>query len=160
MTILKTVYASAPTDELILLTIEIALTGSTTLRFVQGFEDQILGVNGVMQKFIAASISIGLPNHDTSGQQTLRFAIGGVNSTIQRYIDTALEANKPITLTFREYLESDKSEPARQPYVMLVSGGQLEGDEAQFEASYYDLLNTAWPRERYTEETAPGIKYL
>ena len=75
-------------------------------------------------------------------------------------MDAALESNTPITLIYLEYLESDKSAPARQPYIMTISGIQLEGDEAQIEASYWDILNYAWPRQRYTEETAPGIKYL
>lgn len=160
MTILKTVYASAPEDELILITLEIHLAPTVVVRAVQGFENQQLGVDGVYREFTASAISVALPSSNSRGQQTLRFSIGGINSLIQRHIDAALESNTPITLIYREYLESDKSAPARQPYVMNLSGLQLEGDEAQIEASYWDILNYAWPRQRYTEETAPGIKYL
>lgn len=160
MTILKTVYASAPDDELILITLELRLSADHVLRVVQGFENQMLGVDGVYHEFTAAAISVALPSSNTSGQQSLRFSIGGINNIVQRYVDEALENKTPITLIYREYLESDKSAPARQPYVMVMSGIQLEGDEAQFEASYWDILNYAWPRQRYTEETAPGIKYL
>ena len=160
MTILKTVYASAPDDELILITLEIRLSPTDVVRVVQGFENHMLGVDGVYQEFTAAAISVALPSSNTSGQQTLRFSIGGLNSLIQRHIDAALESSTPITLIYREYLESDKSAPARQPYTMTISGIQLEGDEAQIEASYWDILNYSWPRQRYTEETAPGIKYL
>lgn len=160
MTILKTVYASAPEDELILITLEIRLSPTDVVRVVQGFENHMLGVDGVYQGFTAAAISVALPSSNTSGQQSLRFSIGGINSLIQRHVDAALESSTPITLIYREYLESDKSAPARQPYAMTISGIQLEGDEAQIEASYWDILNYAWPRQRYTEETAPGIKYL
>lgn len=160
MTILKTVYASAPDDELILITLEIRLSPTDVVRVVQGFENHMLGVDGVYQEFTAAAISVALPSSNTSGQQTLRFSIGGINSLIQRHVDAALESSTPITLIYREYLESDKSAPARQPYIMTISGIQLEGDEAQLEASYWDILNYSWPRQRYTEETAPGIKYL
>ena len=160
MTILKTVYASAPEDELILITLEIRLSPTDVVRVVQGFENHMLGVDGVYQEFTASAISVALPSSNTSGQQTLRFSIGGINSLIQRHIDAALESSAPITLIYREYLESDKSAPARQPYIMTISGIQLEGDEAQIEASYWDILNYSWPRQRYTEETAPGIKYL
>lgn len=160
MTILKTVYASAPDDELILITLELRLSADHVLRVVQGFENQTLAVDGVYHEFTAAAISVALPSSNTSGQQSLRFSIGGINNIVQRYVDEALENKTPITLIYREYLESDKSAPARQPYVMVMSGIQLEGDEAQFEASYWDILNYAWPRQRYTEETAPGIKYL
>ena len=160
MTILKTVYASAPDDELILITLEIRLSPTDVVRVVQGFENHMLGVDGVYQEFTAAAISVALPSSNTSGQQSLRFSIGGINSLIQRHLDAALESSTPITLIYREYLESDKSAPARQPYIMTISGIQLEGDEAQLEASYWDILNYSWPRQRYTEETAPGIKYL
>lgn len=160
MTILKTVYASAPEDELILITLELRLSEDHVLRAVQGFENQMLGIDGVYHEFTAAAISVALPSSNTSGQQSLRFSIGGINNIVQRYVDEALESSTPITLIYREYLESDKSAPARQPYIMAMSGIQLEGDEAQFEASYWDILNYAWPRQRYTEETAPGIKYL
>ena len=160
MTILKTVYASAPEDELILITLELHLSPEHVLRVVQGFENQMLAVDGVYHEFTAAAISVALPSSNTRGQQTLRFSIGGVNHLAQKYIDEALEHSTPITLIYREYLESDKSVPARQPYVMNLSGLQLEGDGAQIEASYWDILNYAWPRQRYTEETAPGIKYL
>src|SRR5699024_7480087 len=160
MTILKTVYASAPDDELILITLEIRLSPTDVVRVVQGFENHMLGVDGVYQEFTAAAISVALPSSNTSGQQSLRFSIRGINSLIQRHMDAALESGAPITLTDREHLESDKSARARQPYIMTVSGIQLEVDEAQFEASYWDILNYAWPRQRYTEETAPVIKYL
>lgn len=160
MTILKTVYASAPDDELILITLEIHLAPTVIVRAVQGFENQMLGVDGVYREFTASAISVALPSSNASGQQTLRFSIGGINSLIQRHMDDALESRSPIPMVYREYLESDKSEPARQPYIMTISGIQLEGDEAQIEASYWDILNYAWPRQRYTEETAPGVKYL
>src|SRR5690625_2821998 len=100
MTILKTVYASAPDDELILITLEIHLSPAVVVRAVQGFENQMLGVDGVYQEFTAAAISVALPSSNTSGQQSLRFSIGGINSLIQRYMDAALESNTPITLIY------------------------------------------------------------
>lgn len=160
MTILAVVYASAPTDEVIIPTLEIQLPGGAPIRICVGFEDQYLGVDGAYQMFEAGSLSISLPSKNTSGQQTLAFGVAGVNGRAQRYVDQALESGVRIPLIYREYLESDKSAPARRPYTLVLSGGEFEGDEAQFEASYYDLLNTSWPRERYTAATAPGLRYL
>lgn len=160
MTILKVIYASAPTDEVIIPSIEIQVPGIESIRICHGFEDQQLGVDGVFYTFEAGALSVALPAQNTTGQQTLTFGVSNVNSVAQRYVDQALEADEHVFLIYREYLESDKSAPARPPYRMVVNGGQFEGSEAQFEASYYDLLNTAWPRERYTAQNAPGIKYL
>src|SRR5690625_7971353 len=106
MTILKTVYASAPDDELILITLEIQLSPTVVVRAVQGFENQMLGVDGVYQEFTAAAISVALPSSNTSGQQSLQFSIGGLNSLIQRHKDAALESKPPRTLIYREKLET------------------------------------------------------
>lgn len=159
MTILKTVYASGGAD-VIIPSVEIQIPGIDTVRICQGFEDQLLGVDGVYHLFTAGSISITLPARNTSGQQNLNFGFANVNGDVQRYVDKALESNERVQLIYREYLESDKSAPAKRPYYMVVRGGVLEEGEAQFQASYYDILNVSWPRERYTAQNAPGIKYL
>lgn len=159
MTILAEVYASAPVSEILLPTLEIQVPGHDSIRLVNGFEDQMLGVDGVMQLFIACPMSIALPKKDTSGRQTLAFGIGSVNGEIQRYIDDALEANAVVPIIYREYLLSDPTKPARKPYKLTMGGGVLEADIAKLEAAYYDLLNSSWPRERYTAENAPGLKY-
>lgn len=160
MTILQVVYASAPSDEILLPTLEIQIPGREPIRVVNGFEDQWLGVDGELVLFQACAMSIALPKKDTSGRQALTFGIGNVNGQLQEYIDAALEAGQPVPLIYREYLASDKSAPASRPHVLTMGGGVLEGDTAQFEAAYYDLLNAAWPRERYTAENAPGLKYV
>src|SRR5690625_7915203 len=105
MTILRTVYASAPEDELILITLEIHLSPTIVVRAVQGFENQMLAVDGVYHEFTAAAISVALPSCNRSGQQSLRFSSGGINSLIQRYMDASPESNTPITLIYLAYLE-------------------------------------------------------
>lgn len=160
MTILKIVYASAPTGEVIIPSLEIQIPNGEPVRICDGFEDHLLGVDGEYKLFEAGSLSIALPAKNTTGQQALTFGVPNANGLAQRYVDDALESGVRVPLIYREYLASDKSAPARRPYVLTMGGGVFEGMEAQFEASYYDLLNSAWPRERYTAETAPGIKYL
>ena len=160
MTILATVYASAPTDEVLIPTLEIQVPDHDPIRICADFQDHLLGVDGEYYLFEAANLSIALPKKDTTGQQNLSFGVANVNGKIQQYVDEALEAGQMVPLIYREYLVSDKSAPARRPYTLTMTGGSMEGGEARLEASYYDLLNAAWPRERYTAETAPGIKYL
>lgn len=160
MTILQTVYASAPTDEVIIPTLEIQIPNGEPIRICHGFEDHELGVDGTYKLFQAASISIALPAKNTTGRQTLTFGIANANGLVQKHIDDALAVGVVVPMIYREYLASDKSAPAHKPYKMVMGGGVLEGMEAQLEASYYDLLNSSWPRERYTATTAPAIKYL
>lgn len=160
MTILSTVYASAPVDQIIIGTLEIRVAGLDPLRVSADYESHLLGVDGVMVEFEAGPLSIALPSRDTRGNQTLKFGISGVSGRAQRYVDAALASGEPASMIYREYLASDTTEPARQPVTMTIVGGSFEGVDAVFEGSYFDLLNASWPRERYTSITAPGIRYL
>lgn len=159
MTAIAVLYASAPSGEVILPTIEIRVAGREPLRVVNGFEDQVLGVDGVYHLFTAAPLSLSLPKKDTSGTQKLNFGVGNVTGQIQEYVDAALESGEYVPLIYREYSSADKSAPASKPYAMTLKGGTLEATQASFEASFYDMLNHAWPRQRYTAENAPGLKY-
>ncbi len=153
-------YASAPTSEVAIAPIEVLVPGKEPIRICDGFEDHWLGVDGVMRFFKAASLSVSLPAKNTTGQQTLRFGFPAEGGTAQRYVDDALAAGEVVTMVYRMYLASDTTAPAERPRVMTVVGGQFEGGEAIFEGSYYDILNSRWPRDSYTVETAPGIQYL
>lgn len=161
MTLLAVVYASAPSDQVIIPTLEISHPSIETIRLCSGFEDQVLTLeNGDEVTFEASGIQIALPKRDTSGQQNLTFAIEGVSGIAQQRIDAALEAGGPVTITYRTYLSSDPSAPAEPALVMTLVAGTFEGSTVQLQAAYYDLLSYAWPRERYSAEFSPGIKYL
>ena len=110
--------------------------------------------------FIACGMDIALPDKDASGNQSLMFAIDNITGEAQRFVDDALTAGGEMLLIYREYLASDLSTPVSVPKTLNIIGGTFEGGTFQAEASYYDMLNTAWPRDRYTADFAPGIKYM
>jgi hypothetical protein len=43
---------------------------------------------------------------------------------------------------------------------MTVLSGDMQGSVIQIQAGFFDLLNTAWPRDKYTASFAPGLKYI
>lgn len=163
MTTLSEWYASAPTHELMIsaLTIDGREGGGAEdyVRLCDGFEDMNLGVDGVLQPFQACSLALSLPARNTSGQQELTFAVGGINPQAQAYVDAATEAGTPITIRLRQYMLTDKMNPANELELKL-KGGVFEGEQAQFVGSYQDLLNQRWPRELYTTINAPGLVYM
>lgn len=154
--LLKVAYASAPTDSLILRSFRIHGDGIAPLNLVHDFVEQTLG--GVLHE--PCQLSYKLPAKDASGQQKINFAIGMVDSRAQKIIQAAIAADTVVYLTYTEYLEADKSLPARTPITMTIVGGECSALSVQIEAQYFDMLNFAWPRERYTVEKAPGVKYL
>jgi hypothetical protein len=161
MNLLETVYASAPSDQVIVHTLEISHPAIDTVYVCGGFDDiRATTEGGTEVDFIAGAIDVSLPARDSTGQQHLMFAIDNVMGTVQQTIDAIINAGGQATLTYRQYLHSDLSQPADPPLVMTIVSGSLKGGTAQIRASYYDILNTAWPRKRYTNEFAPGLKYL
>ena len=160
MTILQAVYASAPTSEVIIPTLEIQIAGLDPIRICADFVNHTLGVDGVMHEFECGSLQVALPSIGTTGSQALTFGLWNTSGRAQRYVDHALESGEQVLIIYRAYLASDKSAPAERPYTMTLSGGAFEGDEVQFEASYRGILDWAYPRDRFNSETAPGLRFL
>ena len=75
-------------------------------------------------------------------------------------LDEAATALNKITLLETNTVSQDKATPARTPITMVIVGGECSALSVQVEAQYFDMLNFAWPRERYTVDKAPGTKYL
>lgn len=157
---LKVLYASGG-DEVRIQTLTLEMPSGEHVRLVQSYYPEMLGIDGVMHEFEPVGMEIDLPTKDDSGNQTLKFAIGFLEQEerINGMIDAAIESGSPVYLVYREYISTDKSAPAMAPIRMTVQGGVFDIDELGLEGSYFDMLNAAWPRERYTIELAPGVKY-
>ncbi len=160
MTILETVYASG--GDVIINTLELICPAWVDSIFIcNGFENQdCTDENGRDITFLAAGISVSLPKKDNTGAQNLNFAIDNVTGEAQTLIDEAIDSGERVTLIYRAFLESDKTTPAEPPYRMTVLSGNIQGTVIQIQAGFFDLLNTAWPRDKYTATFAPGLKYL
>lgn len=160
MTVLDQVYASG--GDVIIPTLELTCDAwAEPILICAGFEDQTCVTEDARTlTFIAAGIDVALPKKTNTGSQNLNFVIDNVTGEAQHKIDEALEAEERVTLIYREFLASDKSAPAQAPYRFLVRSGQMRGNSVQISAGFFDAINTAWPRDLYTLNFAPGIKYL
>lgn len=126
-----------------------------------GFYDQVFTLeDGRTVKFQASGLDVSLPKRDNSGAQSLGIAIDNVNGIAQERIDQAKAAQARITLTMRIYMESDPGAPAERPVVMPARTAQMEDVSIQLTGGYFDLINAAWPRRRFTLAEFPGIRYL
>lgn len=161
MTILERVFASAGT-EVVIPTLEITCDAwSSPILLCSGFEDHTcITEDARTLTFIASAIQVALPKRDTAGTQLLTFAIDNVTGEAQQRVDQALDAGARVHLTFRHYVSSDLTAPAEPPLKFVVRDGVMEGSALQINAAFYDLINTAWPRNFYTADFAPGIKYF
>lgn len=110
--------------------------------------------------FIGANIDIALAAKNNKGNQTLAFAVDNTTGEVSKRVDQAIEANARVTAIYRTYLNTNLSAPAEKPYVLAVLGGTLQGQEAQIETGFFNMIGVAWPRALYTTSFAPGLRYL
>ncbi|MEE3423646.1 MAG: DUF1833 family protein [Succinimonas sp.] len=149
---LNEIYASGGQMPVICLTISNQEIG--TLRFILGHEDR--EISG--QTYRAAAFTIQLPERSDSGFSDLSFSICGVNGECYRYIRQALASGVPTYLTLTQY--HPVSMAAVYQLTLTVIGGQITRERADFTASFCDMLNTEFPKLRYTAYNAPGLKYV
>lgn len=110
--------------------------------------------------FIASGLDVSLPKNNNDGAQSLGVAVDNVTGEAQRLVDAANAAGVGIKLIYRTYLESDLSAPAEEPIQLDVLEVSIESSTVSFTAGYFDLINAAWPRVRYTADFAPGLRYI
>lgn len=159
--VLERLYASGG-DEVILYMVELSCPAwPDTIRIVQGFEDfTVTDENGRVVTFTAGGIDIALPARDTSGNQTLSFAIDNVTGEAQQHIDDAINNRQQITLTLRTYISTDLTAPSERPFTATVLTADISGATVKVGAGFFDMINYAWPRKLYTKTFAPGLTYL
>lgn len=161
MSIIQTVYASAPSEYVILPTLEILVPGETPIRVVAAYEDLTATLETAETvTFQAGPFEYKEPAKDTQGNQTLTFSIANVTGEAQKAVESALESGAEVPVNYRVYLSTDLTAPAKKPFKMTLRGGSFEGIMVQIEAGYYDLLNAQWPRKRYLAEDFPGLRYI
>ena len=161
MTSLNIIYASSPSADLLIPTLEFKNEEAGVIRLAQSFNN-VTATTELAETvtFIESAWEVSLPNKDATGQQTLQFQICNVTGEAQRFIDDCLKSGKQTSVTYREFYADDLSAPATVPIKMTLRGGSAEGVTVGIEAGYFDLLNVGWPRFRYTPEFAPGLKYF
>ncbi|AIG00934.1 DUF1833 family protein [Pseudomonas fluorescens] len=126
-----------------------------------GFKDRVCGTeDGRLLAFTAANIGIALPQKNNKGNQALAFAIDNTTGVVQQRADEALDANKKVTAVYRVYLASDTSAPCDRPYRMTLQSDAFEGNSSNLPFGFFDLIGTSWPRELYSTNFTPCLKYL
>ena len=161
MTILEEVNASAGPDTIIR-TLELSCDAWDEPVFIcNGFEDQLCtDENGREILFIAANIDIALAKKDNKGNQTLAFAVDNTTGEVSRKADLAIEAQARVNVTYRTFLASNLGAPAEPPYFLNLKSGTLQGIVAQLQCGYFNMIGVAWPRELYTVNYTPALRYI
>ncbi len=159
MSILERLYSSGGREvELETLAIQI---GAQTFYLTKGWDDFTARLEtGEAATFTACGMDIAKPARNADGVQDLRFALSNINGVVSSQLRAALAAKQEMVATFRLYLSTDLLAPAERPFSVKVKGGQWTATEVQITAGFMNVLDTAWPRDRYVLSKHPGLRYM
>lgn len=159
MTILNRLYASSG-EEVIIETLQITI-GDDVLYLCDGYDDvTAVTESGEEVTFIASAIDVALPARNSDGTQDLQFAVSNIDGEASTAIRNALDNLRGATMTYRKYTSNDLAAPAERPFTLKVKSGYWTATQAQIIAGYMNVLDTAWPRYRYTLPFYPGLRYM
>jgi hypothetical protein len=169
---LKEAYASAPSDQIILHTLELRhpafvdeLGQTTAIRVVRdtAYLDVRLEASaalngGEMVRFIAMGFELDLPPVDTLPVPEITVTLDNVSREIVRHLDAAAESQAVIEVTYRPYLSTDLEGPQMDPPIHLVLT-EVEADIFRITggARMLDVGNKSFPGISYTAKTFPGL---
>ena len=159
MTILNRLYASSG-SEVILRTLEVN-DGVTRHLLVGGWEDITARLEtGENATFTACGLDVALPTRNADGTQDLTFTVCNITGEISAYVRELLASGRQCEIVARTYVSTDLLAPAEPPQRYKLKGGSWTSTEASLTAGYFNLLETAWPRNFYTPDIFPGTRYL
>ncbi len=157
--VLNRLYASGG-DEVILDTLQITV-GGQSYWLTRGWDDITVTLEtGTKATFTGSAIDVALPARNADGTQDLKFAISNIDGVVSTAIRNALDNLSSATLTFRRYVSTDLAAPAAPPFTLAIKEGAWTATEVQITAGYMNILDTSWPRYRYTLTDFPGLRYL
>lgn len=149
---LNEIYASG--GQLPLVTLDITNSEIGNLKFI--LDNQPREIDGDIYE--ASAFTVQLPERSDNGFQDLNFSICGVNGECYQYVKRALASHTATYLTVSQRHPEDLS--LLYELTLTVTGGQITRERADFTASFCDMLNTEFPKLRYTAYNAPGLKYV
>lgn len=112
------------------------------------------------QIYTASCFSVALPERSNDTFQDLTFSIGDVNREIMAYLSRILRNDRKDINTVKVAQWNPDALVKEYELELTINSVRFSGATAQFTASFADMVNTEFPRLRYTAENAPGIVYV
>lgn len=156
---LNEVYATGNTAPIVGLVLKVPENSSNYISYCY-----YLGNDGELildgRTYLPSSFQVAMPTKSDNGFTDLNFAICNIDNQI-----------------YKEYKQCDDWITRYPSYVILqqfhpetlvkeyelkltITGVQFTVKQVNFTASFCDMLNTEFPRLRYTQENCPGLKYV
>ena len=169
---IREAYASAPSDTVILHTLELRHPSfldddgqPTAIRVVRDHVDLLARLEadapvdgGMIVRFVAMGFELELPPVDTAPVPEIAVTLDNVSRELVRHLDAAATSQDKIEVTYRPYLSTDLEGPQMDPPITLILT-EVEADVFRItgRARMLDIGNKAFPAETYTAKRFPGL---
>lgn len=163
---LEEAYASAPSSEVVLHTLEIRHPDFTQpIRVVRDHQDFEAYLEadapenpGELVTFVAMAFDFTLPEVTKSTSPEIEIGLDNASGEIVSYLDLAAQSPDLIEVTYRPYIASDPSGPTMNPPMTLVIR-QVTADvfRVRARAGFADLSNRKFPNQVYDTERFAGL---
>lgn len=159
-------YASAPSSEVVLHTLEIRHPDFTQpIRVVRDHQDFDAYLEadapenpGEEVTFIAMAFDFTLPEVTKSTSPEIEIGLDNVSGEISAYLDIAANSPDLIEVTYRPYLASDPSGPSMNPPLTLtIRSVTADIFRVKAVAGFADLANKKFPSQTYDTERFAGL---
>lgn len=163
---LEEAYASAPSSEVVLHTLEIRHPDFTQpIRVVRDHQDFDAYLEadapenpGEEVTFIAMAFDFTLPEVTKSTSPEIEIGLDNVSGEISAYLDIAANSPDLIEVTYRPYLASDPSGPSMNPPLTLtIRSVTADIFRVKAVAGFADLANKKFPSQTYDTERFAGL---
>lgn len=166
---LEEAYASAPTEEIIMHTLEFRHASFTQpLRVVRDVHEFTARLEasapanpGEDVIFVGFAFDLVPPDVTTGPSPEIRLIIDNVSRDIMAYLDLASNSDTLVEMTYRPYLYSDPTTPQMDPPLTLVLR-DVEADVFRItaRAGFGDFANRRFPNDLYNAQRFPGLLSL
>lgn len=157
---IKEAYASAPSNKVILHTLEINQDGVQDPFYIVQSRTSFTAFdeNGVERTFNPVGFQFSLPPSNEEGFQSLTISIDNIDRRVTDFIEIAKSEVVPIVVTYRPYLSDDTSGPQmRPPLVLYLTDVQINSFQVTAKATFMDIVNKKFPSELYNRARFPTL---
>ena len=169
---IKEAYATAPSNDVILHTLEIRhpafVDGSgaaTSIRVVQDYADLTAKLEATAPlnpstyvTFVSFAFEVVLPDVTDASTPEITISLDNVSTEIENNIALATATGIKAEITYRAYLASDLTGPQNDPPTTLtVLGIKADDFKVTCSCGFSDPSNKPFPGENYTLQRFPGL---
>lgn len=169
---LTAAYASAPTDEVIIDTLEFRHESFTEngalfairivndhVKLTAGLEPDAPLDGGATVDFHAVPFELTRPSESESGSTPeIEISVDNAARYLMPHLDKAKDSRVPIEVTWRPYLASDLTAPHMVPPLTLtLRSVTCDMSRVTARAGFGDLTNRRFPAIEYTAKKYPGL---